>query len=83
MLRQTRLVPGYASGEVIEVLTAIFGNRVEADLRIVNAPGGPRVAPVLLHNGTEVANVKPSRRLGGEYSFLHDGEEFVVAVVTE
>lgn len=83
MLRQTRLVLGHAPGEVIEVLTAVFGNRVEADLRIVNAPGGPRVVPVLLHNGTEVAEMKPSKRLGGEYRFLHDGEEFVVAIVAE
>lgn len=83
ILRQKRLMPGYAPGEVIEVLTAIFGNRIEADLRIVNAKGGPRLAPVLLHNGTEVAEVKPSRRLGGEYSFVHDGEEFIVAVVAE
>ncbi len=83
MLRQKRALPGYARGEVIEVLTAIFGNRVEADLRIVNSPGGPRVAAVLLHNGTEVAAMKPARRLVGEYKFLHDGDEFTVAVVKE
>lgn len=84
LLRRRSPLPGFGRGEVIEVFTALFGERVEADIRIVNgrkAREGPYLDHVLLHAGEQVASGGFARRLAPKYSFVHDGHEYVVVIL--
>ena len=81
LLLRTRLVMGYAIGHKLEILTVLFGDRIECDIVILNRSGGPVIYAVLRHNGHAVGWSQPSKFLPDRFSFSHDGDRFAVVIV--
>lgn len=80
LLAGGKQVEGYGSASVIETFTAKFSDGYEADIKFVNAEGGPYIDPVLFLDGHEAAVGEPAYSLAGAFEFEHDGHTFTVEV---
>lgn len=69
--------------EIVECLTAEFGNGIEADIKVINTDNGPYIDAVLFHDNCDVCTLEPAYEIKGEYYFEYSGEEYVVKVDTK
>jgi hypothetical protein len=68
--------------EVLETLTADFGQGIEADIKICNGDG-PYIDPVLFDHGCEIAIGEVGGVILDEFWFGVDDAEYVVHVKAE
>jgi len=61
-----------------KVFTAKFGNKVEADIKVVDTDSGPWIDATLFDNGSEQVTIEPQYALLGEYSFEYNDKRYVV-----
>jgi hypothetical protein len=61
-----------------KVFTAKFGNKMEADIKVVDTDSGPWIDATLFDNGSEQVTIEPQYTLLGEYPFEYNDKRYVV-----
>ena len=79
-LDEDKPVPDAGLDEVMYTLTAVFDERMEADIKFCNGDTGPYIDAVLFDKGSEVHVLEPSTIFLGEYPFEYQGVAYVVEV---